>query len=79
MLAKCIVVSADSGAASELIEDGKNGYLYKANSKEEFEKKVEKAILEKDNLDLDDIQKDAEKFSTNNNANKILRIYKNIV
>lgn len=79
MLAKCVVVSADSGAASELIKDGENGYLYKSNSKEDFEEKIEKAIQEKDNMDLDKIQRYAKQFSTNNNALNVLKIYKNII
>lgn len=79
MLAKCIVVSANSGAASELIEEEKNGYLYDVSSEKDFEKKVEKAIINKNNLNLDEIQNYAKKFSTENNANNILKIYERIV
>lgn len=79
MLAKCIVVSADSGAATELIKDGKNGYLYKVSSKADFERKVEKAIITKNELDLNKIQNYAKKFSTDNNATNVLKIYKDII
>ena len=40
MLANVLVVGADAGATSELIQDGKNGYLYDAGNIEEMARKI---------------------------------------
>lgn len=47
MLSRALVIASDSGANSELIEDGKNGLLYACDDIEDLHIKIDKVIHDK--------------------------------
>ena len=63
MAYKKLVLASDVGGMKELIQDGKNGILFKAGSAEKLER-VLTEILERDDLKV--IQKNAYKYILNN-------------
>lgn len=80
MMAGCLVVGARCGATPELIEDGKEGYLYELDNVEELAKVLEKAI---DNIDVSRrIAKTGQEhaldtFDRNITSKRVIDLYRN--
>ncbi len=81
MLAKCLVIGADTGATKELIRDGKNGYLYREGSKESFADVMCQAIF---NIEVSrkiawKASKEAEqKYDAKRNLQEIIALYERL-
>ena len=79
MLGKCIVVAANSGASSEIIEDGKTGFLYQSNNIDNFADKMYEAIKNRTSKISENAQNYAkQQFSTQRNVDEIIKIYEKI-
>lgn len=82
MMAGNVMIGSNSGATSEIIEDGKTGYLYKCNDVKDLVNKMKEII---DNPQkIKDIgikgQKHAiEKFSSEKNVMQVLEYYNEII
>lgn len=82
MLSQCIVLGADTGATREIVIDENKGYLYKSGDITDFANKLLFIINNiEDSRKVSFIaQKYAvEEFSIDNNANKILEVYKEVL
>lgn len=82
MMAGNLMIGSNSGATTEIIEDGITGYLYKCNDKDDLANKM-KAIIDNPSL-IKQIgsqgQKDAiERFSSEKNAQLVLEYYDKIL
>lgn len=81
-LAGCLIIGADIGATSELIEDGKTGFLYKAGDAQDFAEKVIYALNKKEISEkvAANGQRYAYGFYTKErNAKEIIDLYKEIL
>lgn len=82
MFAGCIVVGADTGATREIIRDQVNGFLYKQGNINDFVSKMESVIehIEENRVLADKARRDAvNKYSIENNVNRIIEIYKSLM
>ena len=82
MMAGNLMIGSNSGATTEIIEDGITGYLYKCNDKNDLAKKM-KAVIDNPSV-IKKIgskgQKDAiERFSSKKNALLVLEYYTKIL
>lgn len=82
MMAGNLMIGSNSGATTEIIEDGITGYLYKCNDKNDLAKKM-KAVIDNPSV-IKKIgskgQKDAiERFSSEKNALLLLEYYNKIL
>jgi glycosyltransferase involved in cell wall biosynthesis len=76
------VIASDSGANPELINDGRTGLLFKSGDAHDLARCIEKFYSERQLLIQlsKNAREDArERFSSENNANKIFNIYKDIL
>ncbi len=75
------VVASNIGGIPELIENGKNGYLYKYDNIEELKNKIETMFNSADYEKMCEYAKEEAKvkFSKENYYNKLLEIYKEVV
>ena len=78
MLAGNLVIGSDSGATSELIKDGVNGYLYQLNDEVDLADKMEK-IIKNSNL-LKSMGNKAKEYALNNftskrHSDEIIKLY----
>lgn len=81
MLAKCLVIGADTGATKELIRDGENGYLYREGSKESFVDVMCQAVcnIEASRKIAWEASKEAEqKYDAKRNLQEIIALYKRL-
>ena len=81
MMANMPVIGADSGATSELIQHGENGYLYYSGNYDELAEYMKLYIKDRQLLKLhgDRAQKYAKEFNIGNTASKIVRIYSEVL
>ena len=80
-LCGCLVIGANIGATSEIIEDNKTGLLYESGNAEELKEKIIYAINNQDKMKkiASEGRKTAkEKFNSEITTNKIVDIYENI-
>lgn len=81
-LGGCIVLGADTGATTELIRDGENGYLYKQNDEDDFAKKLNFIIHHIEDAKKTALlaQKEAiQKYSIETDVNNVISIYNEIL
>ena len=81
MLAKMLVIGANTGGTMEIINDGYNGLLYEEGSPESLAERIEYVMLHKDNVQQMIEQGFAcaiEDYSTNRVVMQILTLYKSI-
>ena len=82
MLAGNPIIGSNSGATSELIKDGLNGYLYELNNSKDLADKMEKFI--KDDSLLEKLGNNAKKyamdnFSSKKNSSSTIKLYKKLL
>ena len=68
-----IVISSDNIGSRDLINDGKNGYLFKFDEPNELAKKI-KLVLEKNKNIGNEAKKTVEKFSWNLVIKDIMKV-----
>lgn len=81
-LAGCLVIAADRGATMEIIEDKKTGFLYKHGKADDLALKIENALHDREGVrEIAKLGRDRAKkiFTREQNANEIIRIYKQIL
>lgn len=82
MMAGNVMIGSNSGATSEIIEDGKTGYLYKCNDAKDLANKMKEIIDDPQKIKEIGIkgQKYAiENFSSEKNAMQVLEYYNEIL
>lgn len=82
MLAGNLVIGSDSGATSELVKDGVNGYLYQLNNEYDLADKMEK-IINNSNL-LKSMGNKAKEYALNNfsstkHSDEIIKLYNELL
>lgn len=70
-----IVISSDSPGAKDLIEDGKNGFLFRVGNAKELAEKIDAAIKIKDNKMRGEARKSVERFEWG----KIIKKVENLI
>lgn len=82
MMAGNIMIGSNSGATSEIIEDGATGYLYKCNDVKDLANKMKKVIDNPEiikNIGIKGQKYAIEKFSSEKNALSVLAYYNKIL
>lgn len=82
MMAGNIMIGSNSGATSEIIEDGVTGYLYKCNDVKDLANKMKKVIDNPEiikNIGIKGQKHAIEKFSSEKNALSVLAYYNKIL
>ncbi len=82
MLGECVVLGADTGATTELITEGINGFIYREGNEEDF---INKLLWILDNYDslgnlVETAQKMAkERFSIESDLDRIIELYNEVL
>lgn len=78
MMSGMPVIASDSGANSELIEDGKDGFLFTCGSSKSLQDKMKCFIIERrliEHMGMEAQRKAVQEFRLKNNIDKIERLY----
>ena len=81
MMCSNLVIASASGASKELIQNGKNGYLFKPGDANSLAEKMKEAIANQEKR-IEISQNGYEyskKFTDQQNANEIEKVYKKVI
>lgn len=67
------VIASDIGGVGELVQDGKNGFLFEPGNQADFLKALKRLSDEKQNFSVEDIKKTLEQYSASIYIEKILK------
>ena len=82
MLAGTIVLGADTGATTELIKNGENGYLYRSHDEVSFTNKLHQILENQEDAMLSAKRGQTsavEKYSLEHNVEQVIELYNNIM